>query len=107
MVSRLSFLKGWLPGFALSLLGAVLVVVALWTLPETWLADSPVMLRLAGCIALLYLPGLFRVIHLWRTSRHGLAWATLGGCTIGTVLLALLGALLVAIAVGESLPRHD
>ncbi len=107
MVGRFSSLKVWLLGFALSLLGGALVVVAVWKLPEAWLADSPLQLRLAGCIALLYLPGLSRAILLWRTSRHPQAWATFWGCTVGAILLALLGALLVAIAVGEALPRHD
>src|SRR5579859_7955135 len=100
MVGQFSTLKGLLQGLAWSLLGGVLVVIALWKLPGSWLGDIPLMLRLVGSIALLCLPGLLRVIQLWHTDRYRQAWSTLGGCTIGAVILILLGALFVAIAVG-------
>ena len=107
MVSQFSFWRGVLIGLALSLLGAALFAFAIWALPSAWIGMMPVALRLTCGVALLYLPGLACSVHLWRADRHRQAWSTFAGSSIGTVVLALLGALLVAIAIGNALPRHD
>lgn len=107
MVSQFSIWKGLLLGFALSLLGAALFALAIWTLPSAWIDAMPVTLRMIGGVALIYLPGLWRSIQLWHADRPRQAWSTFAGSTIGTVLLTLLGALLVAIAIAQALPRHD
>ena len=107
MAKNISFLRSLLTGLALSLPGGALVVLALWAMPAKWMGGVPVALRMGACVALLYLPGLWRSIQLWGADRSRQAGFTLLGCTIGTLLLTLLGALFVAIAIGEALPRHD
>jgi len=104
MGSQFSWTRSLAAGLGLSLLGGVLAVLVLWLKPAFW---GERWAGLFGLVVLAFVPGMARVIPLWRAHRHRKAWVTLAGCILGVVLLALLGVLLVLILAGQAMPRHD
>jgi len=100
--ARFERLRHFFIGMGLSLLG-IAMAVAIISVAD-WLEFRA---GIALFMAFGVLPGALRALQLFRAHRRQAGKYALMGSVLATAVMTLLGLLIVAIAVGSGMPRHD